>query len=197
MNVSRLVAAAMLMFGLACGATAAAQANGVGRCAWAMAAEGGERAAFLAAFARDRKAGTSQLSSADPRLMQYVSRCARRGDLPGPWARSAVASVALQDGFAAAAQASSRISRPALDMAWAQAPAPAKDCARANAAKVFGLSGPSCPDMAAATWFLQHLGLSPTTDRPGAAAALSFMNAKAQEEWAESLIARFVRQPPS
>lgn len=116
--------------------------------------------------------------------------------LPRSWAQAAVASVALQDGSAAAVQAFSRIPRTALDTAWTQAPMAARDCARANAVRLFGVTGPVCPDPKAPLWFPQRLGISPAKDRTGATWVLYFMNAKAQEEWAESMITRFMRQPP-
>jgi hypothetical protein len=171
-----------------------ASAQGIGACSWAKAA-GGERAAFLAAYQQNLGAGTTQLGSVNDQLHRYAAECARRTDLPAPWVEGAIASVAIQDGAATALNATLKIARPALDAAWTEAPAAARDCARANAAKSFGINDLTCPDPKAPLWFLQRFGIAPATDRADATQALYYFNAKAQEEWAESLIARFMQKP--
>ena len=150
--------------------------------AWAKAA-GSEREAFLTAYQQRIQSGMAQLSSADTQLERFVAQCADRNDLPRLWAQEVVASVAIQDGAATTLLASLKVPRAALDAAWVEAPAAPRDCARANAAKVFGVTGPTCPDVGAPVWFLQHLGISLATDCANATQVLYYFNAKAQQEW--------------
>ena len=165
-------------------------AEGVGACAWAKAG-GPEHEAFRAAYHQSIQVGMAQLSSADWQLRAYVKECAQGADPPKLWVQGAVGSQAIQDGAAEELAATLKISRSSLDAAWTQAPADARQCTRANAAKAFGINDQQCPDAKAPTWFLQRLGISPATDRADAVQALYYFNAKAQDEWAEGFIARF------
>lgn len=71
----------------------------------------------------------------------------------------------------------------------------ARTCTRANAAKVFAVAAAPCTQPRAPRWFLTRLNISPARDRRLAEFALYYFNAKAQAEWAESLLRRFVAEP--
>ena len=163
-------------------------AEGVGACAWAKAARP-EHEAFRAAYHQSIQAGMAQLSSADGQLQAFVKECTYGTDMPKLWVQGAVGSQAIQDGAAEELAATLKIPRSSLDAAWTQAPADARQCTRANAAKAFGINDQQCPDPKAPGWFLQRLGISPATHREDAVQALYYFNAKAQDEWAEGLIA--------
>ena len=164
-----------------------AQAAGLGACAWDGTPEA-DRQAYLAAF--NQGAGDPWLQAHDAQLRRQVADCAGRSDIPALWARALMGSQAIKAG-AASALAASGVTREQLDALWTQAPAAARDCTRANSAKVFGIAGPACPDVSAPIWFVQalHIQLKPL-DRPRAAQALYYYNATAQTEWAEGLIAK-------
>jgi hypothetical protein len=173
--------------GLALATTA--QAQTVGGCAWSRVAAQ-DRQAFLSAYHAGMQSGMAALKAQDPQLEGYLSDCAQRSDVPALWAQVAIGSQAIQDG-AASELLAAHITRAQLDDAWRDAPAASRECARANAAKAFGLDGQVCPDPKASLWFLQELRLSPQADRTASVQVLYYIAAKGQEDLDEALIAKF------
>lgn len=162
----------------------------VSACAWAKApAE--DRAAFLSAYASSMQTAAAFLSGRDDQLRAGVLQCANRADIPKLWARAAIGSQAIQQGAASQIASKGGPDRNQLDKSWQEAPATPRDCVRANAAKAFGLN-PTCPDPKAPLWFLQRLHISVEAQRPLAEQVLIYFNAKAQSEWADAFIAKFV-----
>jgi hypothetical protein len=165
-------------------------AQGVGACAWAKRTPQ-DRQAFLAGYHEGMQRGMAVLSKDDVRLREAVAACTDRQDIPKMWAQAAVAARAIQDG--AATELSGRgIGRDQLDQAWLLAPDEARACVRANAAKPLGVGGaPACPEARAPIWFVERFKLSPARDRAAAGQVLIYVNAKAQEDWVEALLATF------
>ena len=165
-------------------------AQELGACAWSQL-PGDLRQAYLGAHHRNMNDGMEVLSKQDDAVLAAVAACAGRSDIPASWAQAAVASQAIQNGAANELTGALGISAATLDAAWEKAPPAAIQCFRANAAKVFGKTDEACPDPKAPLWFLQALKISPTSSRPAAEQALYYFNAKAQEQWADALIAKF------
>lgn len=168
-------------------------AQELGACAWSQLSAD-LRQAYLTAHHRNMNDGMEALSKQDDAVLAAVAACAGRNDIPAPWAQAAVASKAIQNGAANELSGALGLSAPTLDAAWEKAPPDTIQCFRANAAKVFGKTDEACPDPKAPLWFLQALKISPTSNRPAAEQALYYFNAKAQEQWAEALIAKFKEQ---
>jgi len=171
-------------------AAGGAAAQGVGACAWAKM-PAAEHAAFLSAYATGMDNGMAYLSAHDEELRGFVAACAHRSDVPALWSQGAVGSQAIQAGAADALLSGKSIPRAQLDAAWASDPAAARDCTRKSAGKPFDIDQGSCPDPQAPLWFIQALKLPTTaTDHTAASQALIYFNAKAQNEWADALIAK-------
>lgn len=166
----------------------------IGGCAWG-ALPKSDRAAVLEAYKLETEAGMVALRERDGAVRKAVERCAGIKDIPRLWAAGAVASVAIQEGVSQQLSASG-ISRSALERAWIEAPEAARQCTRANAAKAFGLTNEPCPDRAAPAAFIRTLGVDPVANRATAMQIVFFMNARAQEMWANGLIMRLVEQGP-
>ncbi len=174
---------------------ATANAESIGSCAWAMVPID-DRQQFLTGYKESMNGGMAVLSSKDVELRGFVTACSKRDDVPRSWQQAVIASQAIQYGAAADLMSARDIPRAQLDAAWQAAPDAARQCFRANAAKVFGIKDQTCPDPKAPGWFLQSLKMSLQTETPEANQALYYFNAKAQSEWAEALIAKFLTLPP-
>ena len=107
-----------------------------------------------------------------------------------------VAAHVIQTGASASVLSEKGLDRARLDAAWDAAPLEARNCTLANAAKVFGIDGPACTDRRAPRAFAESLGLTHSirADRKAAEQTMIYMNAKAQEQIALTLIARM---PPA
>jgi hypothetical protein len=189
MHILRTIALAVLTVPFA----AAAHATGVGACAWSQLPAEDHRAVFQGYHAGMRS-GMSELAKRDAQVRAGVAVCVRQVAVPKNWAQAVVASEVIQEGAAMESASVGGPNRRQLDAAWREAPAPSRECFRANASRVFGIQGGSCPDPKAPGWFLQRFNISPTSQRALASQVLIFSNAKAQSEWAEALISRFAEQ---
>ena len=152
---------------------------------------------YQAAYRQGQEQGSAVLNGADASLSAAFGRCVGRTEVPAPWVRAAVGSSAIQGAAAAILLESKHLDRAALDSAWKEAPEVVRECTRANAQKVFGLTQATCADPKAPIWFVQRFSVSPQTERPVAEQLLFYYNAKAQDEWAEALIGKFVAQRPA
>lgn len=166
----------------------------LGGCVWSRL-PAADQAQVLRAYDRGMTSATNALQHRDLRLMAAAPDCAGRADLPPLWIRSAVAGHVVQTGAAAAVLSEKGVDRARLDAAWSAAPAEARDCALAGAAKVFAIDGPACADRRAPHAFARELGLDPAAraDRKASEQALTYMNAKAMELIALTLITRAPR----
>jgi hypothetical protein len=144
---------------------------------------------FLAAYRQDMRSGMDVLQKNDAAIAPNIESCAGRSDIPRLWSRGAVGSQAIQNG-AMAQLLTHSITAAMLDATWRSAPPAAMDCVAANAAKTFGIMDRKCPDPAAGLALLAMLKISPQADRDAAAQALTYFNARAQEQWAEALMAK-------
>ena len=172
-----------------------AKAEMVGACAW-HAAPTADHELFLNQYRSGMQSGMAALRSMDGQIRASVAKCAQREDVPRTWAAIAVASQAIQEGAAQRLSTGWNIQRVNLDAAWENAPGDARQCVRANAAKIFGLMNEACPNPKAPLWFLSSLGIS-GQNAEAAGQALIYVNAKAQSEWAEAAIAKFKTSGPS
>ena len=187
-----LFAAAALM--VLTGASAV-QAETLGACVWSHL-PAASQTRILTAYERGMRSATDALQQQDLRIMGAAPDCAGRADLPALWVRSAVAAHVIQTGAAAAIMSEKNLDRARLDATWAGASDDARNCTLANAAKVFGIDGPTCTDRRAPETFVSELGLklSVRADRRASQQALIYMNAKAQELIALGLISH-MRSP--
>ncbi|MBB4796329.1 hypothetical protein HNP32_000043 [Brevundimonas bullata] len=184
-----------LLFSAALAASpVAGESQSLGACIWSRL-PAADQQQILTAYDRGMTSATNALQHRDLRLMGAAPDCAGRTDLPTLWVRSAVAGHIVQTGAAAAVLAEKGVDRARLDAAWSAAPAEARDCALANAAKVFAIDGPVCVNRRASEAFARELGLDPTAraDRKASGQTLTYMNAKALELIALTLIARAPR----
>lgn len=166
-----------------------------GLCAWS-GAPTQVRSEFEGAYKNGMDQATAVLARQSRTLEASFDRCLARADVPKRWQQGAIGSAAIQSGAAAELLSAKGIDRHALDVAWDQAPAPSRECVRANAQKPFGLAQATCSDERAPLWFLQRFRLSPQSDRHSAEQLLIYYNARAQGEWADALIGRFESQSP-
>lgn len=167
----------------------------LGACVWSRLSATDQQQ-ILSAYGRGMTSGMNALNHRNLRVMGAAPECAGRADLPAMWVRSAVAAHVIQTGAAATVLSEKGLDRARLDAAWETAPPEARSCTLANAAKVFGIDGPPCADRRAPQAFAESLDLphSVRADRNAAEQALIYMNAKAQEQIALTLIARM---PPA
>jgi len=156
----------------------------------------GDRSQVLTAYGRGMNSGMNALNHHDLKVMAAAPTCAARADVPAMWVRSAVAAHVIQTGASASVLSEKGLDRARLDAAWDAAPLEARNCTLANAAKVFGIDGPACTDRRAPRAFAESLGLTHSirADRKAAEQTMIYMNAKAQEQIALTLIARM---PPA
>lgn len=172
-------------------ATSPVGSQTLGACVWSRLPVGDQQQ-ILTAYGRGVTSGMNALNHRDLKVMRAAPDCAGRSDLPAMWVRSAVAAHVIQAGAAATVLSEKGLDRDRLDAAWDAAPAEARNCTLANAAKVFGIDGPACADRRAPQAFAESLGLTHSirADRKASEQALIYMNAKAQEQIALTLIAR-------
>ena len=170
--------------------TQASAEPSLGACAWAELPVA-EQQAVLTAYDRSISSGMRALSQRDSVLQTSVHSCAGRSDLPAILTQASISSHVIQLGAANAVHREKGLGRVELDAAWSEAPNAARACALNNAAKPFRIDGPVCPDRNASRAFLEKLDLSSSNrnDRVAAEQALIYMNAKAQQEIADRLIA--------
>ena len=166
-----------------------------GPCAWARL-HPADQDSLLSAYDTSPQSAMAMLGTEDAQVQVLVASCTHRTDVPPLWASGLMASQVIQNGAAAALLSARHLTRAALDAAWTHAPDDARQCVRANASKTFGVNSPPCPDPKAPLELLQALNISIATDRPIAAQALYYFNAKAQGEWGDALIAKLLTEPP-
>ena len=170
----------------------AAQAQSLGTCAWSRL-PAADQQVILAAYAGGGASGAARaLQGADAVLRAAIPGCAERADLPKLWVQASIASHVFQLGASESLRQGKGLDRSRLDEAWNNASTAARDCTLHNAQKVFGMDNFKCGDRRAPQAFLIELELSPSApaDRNSAEQVLIYMNAKAQELLAQSLIAR-------
>ncbi len=187
----RLAITVFLFFCLSVSAPAGAQSTKppqLGDCVWAQI-PASLREEFLKAYGQDSRLGMGVLQKHDTAIEPLVDGCVGRTDVPKRWTRGAVGAQAIQNG-AVNELAAYGITADMLDASWRAAPAAALDCVAANAAKAFGIMDRKCPAPGADLALLQPLKISLPANRAAAAHALYYFNARAQEEWAEALIAK-------
>ena len=178
-----------ILFGLAATAAlgGAARAEPLGACIWGKLSTP-QQTRVLAAYQKDMGAGAAALEKLAVPLKAKAALCARRADLSPDWIQTLAGAQAVQV-YAAAALASARqINRPALDAAWAAAPADVAACVRANGRLAFYSNGLGCSNPAASAWLLKRLGIA-ANDQPAARQALYYFNARAIGEWGDQLVA--------
>lgn len=187
----RVLGAVMIISAVLLGAREARADTSLGDCVWSRLTPA-EQSQILNAYGRGVTSGMNALNHRDLKVMAAAPECAGRADLPAMWVRSAVAAHVIQMGAAASVLSEKGLDRARLDAAWDAAPAEARNCTLANAAKVFGIDGPACADRRAPQAFASSLGLTYAVraDRKAAEQTLIYMNAKAQEQIALTLIAR-------
>lgn len=187
-----MMAAAVLL------GSSAAGAETVGTCVWSRLAVD-DRQAILTAYAGGVNAAMNQLNARDADIQAKAGQCTGRADIPKLWLQASVASHVIQLGAAEHLIGAKGISRERLEAAWASAPQTARDCTWTHASRPFGITGPACADRRAPQAFLRALDLSGSGrfDRVAAEQTLAYMNAKAQEQIADSLIRRLQAAPPS
>ena len=163
----------------------------LGACVWSRLSSA-EQQQILTAYERSVASGMNALNHRDLKVMAAAPACAGRSDLPPMWVRSAVAAHVIQTGAASVVLSEKGLDRARLDAAWDAAPIDARNCTLANAAKVFDIDGPACADRRAPQAFASGLGLDHAVraDRKASEQTLIYMNAKAQELIALTLIAR-------
>lgn len=167
----------------------------LGACVWNGLPEQVRRD-FITAYRAGGPASTDKLEAVDGQITSQTAVCAGRNDIPKLWRIGLAGSPAIQAGALAKLEPSD-IDRDRLLAAWKAAPASARDCTRANAAKVYGLKGPACTDPAAPLAFLPLVGIPDLKARRAEGLeVLFFLNALAQQEWAEALVAN-MPEPPS
>ncbi|WP_312066202.1 hypothetical protein [Brevundimonas sp.] len=191
----RVLGAGMMVCTLLLGAREARAEATLSDCVWSHLSAT-EQSQILNAYGRGVTSGMNALNHRDLKVMAAAPACAGRADLPAMWVRSAVAAHVIQTGASASVLSEKGLDRARLDAAWDAAPLEARNCTLANAAKVFGIDGPACADRRAPRAFAESLGLthSVRADRKAAEQTLIYMNAKAQEQIALTLIARM---PPA
>ncbi|MDC7683652.1 hypothetical protein PQU92_10210 [Asticcacaulis sp. BYS171W] len=179
-------------------------AANIADCVWDHVADS-DKTMFLAHYTgrgglRERmNRATAGLGPRDAALQAAYAECDATPGVPKPWRTALIGSRAIQYGAAHRLMETRRLSRDALDALWDDAPPATRECFMANAAKVFGPSPKSCSDPKASTWFADALSLSlqKAEDRDAIAELLIFMNAKAQEDWAVTLIGEYHRRNPA
>ena len=185
----RVLGAAMMICAVLLGAREARAETSLSQCVWSrLPAE--DQAQILSAYGRGGIANA--LNHRDLKVLAAARECARRRDLPVLWVRAAVAAHVIQMGAAASVLSEKGLDRARLDAAWDAAPLEARNCTLARAAKVFDIDSPACADRRAPQAFARSLGLTDTAraDRKASEQTLTYMNAKAQEQIALTLIAR-------
>ncbi len=187
----RVLGATMMIGALLLGAREAKAEATLSDCIWSRL-PAADQAQILSAYERGVTSGMNALNHRDLKVMAAAPACAGRADLPVLWVRSAVAAHVIQLGAAASVLTEKGLDRARLDAAWQAAPVEARNCTLARAAKVFDIDGPACADRRAPQAFAESLGLvhSVRADRKAAEQTLIYMNAKAQEQIALTLIAR-------
>lgn len=187
-----LIAVAVVLFG-----SGAAEAETVGPCVWSRLAVADQQA-ILSGYASSMREATDRLYARDAAILAKAGECTSRSDIPKLWLQASVASHVIQLGAVEHLLGAKGIDRERLDAAWASAPETARNCTWHNASRPFGINGPACADRRAPQAFLRDLDLSGSgrADRAAAEQALIYMNAKAQEQIAGSLIRRLQATPP-
>ncbi|WP_312785397.1 hypothetical protein [Brevundimonas sp.] len=187
----RVLGAVMMVCALLLGAREARAEASLSECVWSRL-PAADQAQILTAYGRGMNSGMNALNHRDLKVMAAAPACAGRDDLPILWVRAAVAAHVIQTGASASVLSEMGLDRARLDAAWDAAPLEARNCTLANAAKVFGIDGPTCADRRAPRAFAESLGLTQSVraDRKAAEQTLIYMNAKAQEQIALTLIAR-------
>lgn len=164
----------------------------LGRCVWAKTPVA-VQTEFLTAYRSDMQSAMRVLQRHDAAAVELAKDCSDKSNIPALWSRGAIGAHAIQQG--AIQELSSRAITPEqLEKVWRSAPSAALDCVAANAAKAFGIMDRKCPDPNAHVAFFEMLKISPQQDRAAAAQALIYLNARAQEEWAEVLMAKLPQQ---
>ena len=193
--ISRMLAGAVVALAL-CGAAQAQglhaqghQAQGLGDCAWSNLS-GAERSRVIEAYQRDASTAETVLRALDPQIQAAAARCEAHRGTPAAWVQIATGAEAIQASMAAALHQERGLDRKALDAAWASAPADAKACIRAAAAKSLGQPMPACAHPKTAIWLLKRLGIASDASQPGRQAFLYF-TAKAHTEYIDRRIAKF------
>jgi hypothetical protein len=155
----------------------------VGACAWErlLAAD---RSRVLDAYDRDRSEGLQTLMLMDEAVAAALKGCAPAGRTPAIFLQRALWAEMTQAG-AARELGAVGVDRLRLEAAWKQAPAAARLCLHNRVGSNFGMATPACAedvegDMA------RTLSIERTDLRLQASI---FYVAKAEGEWAETLIA--------
>jgi hypothetical protein len=165
-----------------------AKPGDLGGCVWSRLPPE-TRQEFLSAYRGSIQEGMKALGKHDAVIGAAIAPCAGRSDIPARLGKSAAASQAIQNG-AANELAAHGITAAMLEATWQKATPEDTQCVRANAAKIFGIPDQACPNPAADLVLLKSLNLSLQANRAAASQALFYFNAKAQEEWAEALMAK-------
>lgn len=178
-------------------AAPAAEPQTVGGCVWSGLAEA-DRQTILSEYTVGIMRAMNGLSGRDEDLRSKAQECVGRSDTPPLWLRASIAAHVIQLGASQEIRSARSIERHRLDAAWASAPPEARDCVLSNASKPFGVTGPACSNPRAPEALLSAIGLSLSrpADRSAAEQSLIYMNVKAQEEIAESLIQRMQSSAP-
>ena len=183
------------LIGLAAAAalSSAARAEPLGACIWSGLTPV-EQTTILAAYRKDMSVGAAALERRAGKLKAKAARCAGRRDVPPDWVQIMAGAEGVQAYAAEALLASRRLDRPALNAAWAAAPANVAACVRATARLAYFPNGLGCVDPAASAWLLKRIGLD-RNQQPAAKQALYFFNARAIGDWGEALVAKLAVKP--
>ena len=155
----------------------------VGACAWGKIAAA-DRARVLSAYHEDRTMGLQALLGLGDQVAVALEACAPKSRIPDIFLHRALWAEMTQAG-AAQELSTSGVTRAALEASWKSAPATARACLHNRLGPNFGLSTPDCKQPVEAE-LAQGLKL----ESAGAQLQASiFYLAKAEGEWAESMIA--------
>jgi hypothetical protein len=195
MMISRMLAGAVVALAL-CGAAQAQghqaqglHAPGLGDCAWSNLS-GAERSRVIEAYQRDASTAETVLRALDPQIQAAAAHCMAYRGTPASWVQAATGAEAIQASMAAALLHEKNLDRKTLDAAWTAAPADAKACIRAAAAKSLGLPRPACAHPKASAWLLRRLGI-PAGVSPVGRHAYLYFTAKAHTEYIDKRVAKF------
>lgn len=158
-------------------------AQPVGPCAWSKLGAA-EQKTVLDAYHQGRSEGLQTLMAMDGPVAAAIDACAPKSRMPDVYLHRALWAEMTQVG-AVQELARSGVDRPALDAAWAKASAAAKLCLHNRLGPNFGMLTPACDDPVETT-------IAESLKLPASEAAIQasiYYLAKAEGEWAESLIA--------
>ncbi|HET9160407.1 MAG TPA: hypothetical protein VFN88_07325 [Caulobacteraceae bacterium] len=158
-------------------------AGQVGACAWNRL-ELADRTRILEAYHRDRNEGLSILVNLDGPVDAALRACAPRGNVASVFLHRAIWAEMTQTG-AAREVASAGVDRAGLDAAWTRSAQSARTCLHNRLGPNFGEATPNCADDAEGD---MAKGLNIQSVRLREQASIYFL-AKAEAEWAETLIA--------